>query len=74
MIENHTSVNLYNELFSESSEEKCMTFESVDGSLIVHKYTIKNCSYPCTLFASFISFFIKSRTLMQFLSQASEVA
>ena len=74
MIENHTSVNLYNEPFSESSEEKCMTFESVDWSLIVHKYTIKNCLYPCTLFASCSSFFIKSRTLIQFLSQASEVA
>ena len=49
MIENHISVNLYNELFSESSEEKCMTFASVDWF---------------TLFVSFISFFIKSRTLM----------
>ena len=36
-IQNHLSSNLYDELFSKSSEEKC-----TDRSLIVHKNTIKN--------------------------------
>ena len=39
MIKNHISGNLYNELFSKSSEEKCMA-----SSRIVHKNAIKNCS------------------------------
>ena len=45
--------------------------------IIVHKNTTKNCttaleafSLPVYLFASFISFFIKARMLLQFLRQA----
>ena len=37
MIENHISGNLYNENFSESSEEKFTVFQSVVWSLIVYK-------------------------------------
>ena len=43
IIESHISSNLYNEIFSERSEEKCMAFQTTDWSLIVHKNTIKNC-------------------------------
>ena len=43
MIENHISSNLYNELFSERSEEKCTDFHSMTWSLLVHKNAIKNC-------------------------------
>ena len=32
MIENHISGNLYNELLSKSSEEKCMAFQSMAWS------------------------------------------
>ena len=44
MIENRISRYLYNELFSESNEEKCTAFQSLAWSLIVHKNTIKNWS------------------------------
>ena len=78
VIQKHISGNMYNELYSESSEEKCMVFQSIAWSLFVHKNTIKNCStvlqafssQTLSLFVSFISFFIKARILLQFLSQA----
>ena len=81
MVENRISGYLYNELFSESNEEKCTAFQSMAWSLIVHKNAIKNCStalqpsifLPVSLFVSFISFFIKSRILLQFLSQAFRI-
>ena len=79
MIENRVSGYLYNELFSESNEEKCTAFQSMAWSLIVHKNTIKNCSTALqafsfrSLFVSFISFFIKARILLQFLSQAFSI-
>ena len=41
MIENHISGNLYNELLSKSSEEKCTAFLCMAWCLIVHKDTIK---------------------------------
>ena len=44
MVENHILGYLFNELFSESNEEKCTAFESMALSLIVYKNTIKNCS------------------------------
>ena len=37
MIENRISGYLYNDLFSESNEEKCTAFENLAWSLIVHK-------------------------------------
>ena len=77
MREDRISGYLYNEFFSEINEEKCAAFQSMAWSLIVHKNTIKNCttalqafSLPVYLFASFSSFFIKARILLQFLSQA----
>ena len=74
MIDNHISGNLYNELISESSKEKCTVFQSMPWSSIAHKNTIKNCSTvlqaPISLFVSFIFFFIKARILLQFRSQA----
>ena len=79
MIENRISGYLYNELFSESNEEKCTAFQSMAWSLIVHNNTIKNCSTALqafsfrSLFVSFISFFIKARILLQFLSQAFSI-
>ena len=42
--ENRISGYLYNEPFSESSEEKCTVLQSIAWSLIVHKNTIKTCS------------------------------
>ena len=51
MIENRVSGYLYNELFSESNEEKCTAFQSMAWSLIVHKNTIKNCSTPLQAFS-----------------------
>ena len=42
MIENHISGNLYNELFSESSEEKCTVFQSMAWFLIVNKLFSKH--------------------------------
>ena len=44
MIENPISGNLYNEIFSESIEEKCTVFLSMAWSLTVHKNTVENCS------------------------------
>ena len=41
MIENHISDYVYNEIFRESNEEKCMAFQSMVWFLIVHKNTIK---------------------------------
>ena len=43
MIGNLVSGCLYNELFSESNEEKCTVFQSIAWSFIVHENTIKNC-------------------------------
>ena len=37
MIEDRISGYLYNELFTESNEEKCMDFQRLAWSLIVHK-------------------------------------
>ena len=64
MIENRISGYLYNELFSNSNEEKCTTSQSMAWSLIVYKSTIKNRSTALqafsfrslSLFVSFISF------------------
>ena len=44
MLKMDSSGYLYNELFSESNEEKCTAFQSMAWSIIVHKNTIKNCS------------------------------
>ena len=52
MIENHISGNLYNELFSESSEEKMYGISKYGLVPIVHKYTIKNCSSVSQAFFS----------------------
>ena len=51
MLENHISGYLYNELFSESNEEKCTTFQSMTWSLIAHKNTIKNFSTTLQAFS-----------------------
>ena len=58
MKENQVSGYLYNELFSESNEEKCTAFQSIAWSLIVHKNTIKNCSTTLLLvsFSLFVCF------------------
>ena len=71
MIENHILGNLYNKHFRKSSEEKCMVFQSMVSSLIVHKDAIKillSCSatvqsifLPVPLFVSFIFFFYKAK-------------
>ena len=50
IIENRISGYLYNELFSESNEEKCTAFQSMAWSLTVHKNTIKNGSAALQLF------------------------
>ena len=42
MIENRISGYLYNELFSESNEEKCTAFQRMVWSLIVHENATKN--------------------------------
>ena len=44
MTENRISGYFYNELFSESNEEKSTAFQSMAWSLIVHKNTIKKVS------------------------------
>ena len=54
---------LYNELFSESKEEKCTAFQSMTWSLIVHKDTIKNCSTSLQAF----SFWSLSLCILYFL-------
>ena len=51
MIENCVSGYLYNELFSESNEEKCMAFQRMAWSLIFHKNPIKNCSTALQAFS-----------------------
>ena len=79
MIVDRISGYLYDELFSEINEEKC-TFQSMAWSLIVYKYTIRNCStalqgfsfQSISLYPSFL-FFIKTRILLQFLSQAFSI-
>ena len=38
---NHILANLYNELFSKSSKEKCTIFQSMTWSPIVHKILLK---------------------------------
>ena len=79
MIENHNSGYLNSELFNKSNEEKCTFFQRMAWSLILHKNPIKNCSIALqaftfrSLFVSFISFFIKARMLLQFLSQAFSI-
>ena len=76
MIENRISSYLYNEFFSENNEKKCTAFQSMAWSLIVHKNTIKNFSrifLQVFHLVSFISFFIKARMLLQFLSQAFNI-
>ena len=78
MIENRISGYLYNELFSESNEEKCTAFQSMAWSLIVHKNTIKNCSTALQAFSfQFLSlhllFPLKTRVLLQCLSQAFSI-
>ena len=42
MIEDRISRYLYNELFSESNEEKCTAFQSIAWLLTVYKNAIKN--------------------------------
>ena len=72
IMENCISGHLYNELFRESNEEKCTAFKRMAWSLILLKYYKKllSCSprifLPVSLFASFISFFIKARILQAF--------
>ena len=51
MIENRISGYLYNELFSESNEEKCTAFQRMDWSLIIHKNPIKNSSTALQAFS-----------------------
>ena len=51
MIENWISGYLYNEPFTESNEDLCMTFQSIGWSL-VHKNTIKICSPSIFLLVS----------------------
>ena len=41
MIENRISSYLYNQLFSESNEEKRTAFQSMTWSLIIHKILLK---------------------------------
>ena len=75
MIENCVSGYLCNELFSESNEER-MAFKEWLGPLLFVKILLKTAQLlpriflPAPLFVSFISFFIKARILLQFLSQA----
>ena len=51
MIENLISGCLYNELFSESNEEKCTAFQSMAWPLIVHKHTTTNWSTAPQVFS-----------------------
>ena len=71
--ENHISGNLYNELFRESSEEKCTAFQSMVWSLLFINILLKTAHlfpkhFSPGLFVSFISFFIKTRVLLQFVN------
>ena len=52
VIENRISGYLYNQLFSESNEEKRTAFQSMPWFLIIHKNTIKNCSTALQAFFS----------------------
>ena len=56
MIENHISGNLYNELFSESSEEKCTVFQSMAWFLIVNELFSKH--FPPSFPLSNLYFFL----------------
>ena len=51
MIENRILDYLYNELFSESNEEKRTAFQSMAWFLTVDKNTIKNCSAALQAFS-----------------------
>ena len=80
MIENRISGYLYNELSSNSNEEKCTTFQSMAWSLIVYKSTIKNRSTALQAFSFrslslciFYFLFLKAGILLQFLSQAFSI-
>ena len=71
--ENHISGNLNNELFSESSEEKCTAFQNMVWSLLFINILLKTAHlfpkhFSPGLFVSFISFFIKTRVLLQFVN------
>ena len=77
---NWISGYLYNDLFSESNEEKCTAFQSMARSLIVHKNIIKTPQllskyFPSglSLFVFFIFFFINARILLEFLNQAFSI-
>ena len=52
MIEDRISGYLYNELFIEINEEKCLAFQCMAWSLIAHKNTIRNCSTALQAFSS----------------------
>ena len=52
MIEDRISGYLYNELFIEINEEKCLAFQCMPWSLIAHKNTIRNCSTTLQAFSS----------------------
>ena len=78
MIENRISGYLYNELFSESKKENVRPFKVWLGPLLFIKMLLNllNCSPSIFLpvhLSSFISFFIKARILLQFLSQAFSI-
>ena len=78
MIGNRISAYLYNELFSESSKEKCTAFQSMAWSLNVDKNTVKNCSIAFQAFSVrslslYPLFSLKARILLQFLSQAFSI-
>ena len=69
---------LYNELFSESKEEKRTAFQSMTWSLIVHKNTIKNCSTSLQAFffwslSLYPLFPFTRRMLLEFLNQAFSI-
>ena len=76
MTENRISGYLYNKHFSESNEEKCTTFQTMAWQYFIRillktaQLLSKHFPYlSLSLFVSFISFFIKRRILLQFLSQ-----
>ena len=80
MIENRVLVYLYNKLFSKSNEEKLWSFNCWLGPLLFIKILLKTAQLLSKhflsgffLFVSFISFFIKARILMQFLSPAFSI-
>ena len=81
MIENRISGYLFNERFSGSNEEKCTAFQNMAWSFIAHKNTIQSCSnalqvfsfWSLSLLVSLISFFMKARIHLQFLSQTFSI-